>query len=631
MKNDGMCEERKALMKEALNALGKKNLALILHGNSFPSSPGENTGFGTPNSGAAKELFNFIGGVFNGLQLGPYGKTKKGHPSPYTSTVFSNNPLFIDLEQLTKDEWGGILAAGIYQRVCSENPVQDSFRTSYSYIYNAHADAMKSAYAKFLSSSPAKLQKDFETYKKKNAMWLEKDSLYEVISIEYKNDYWPNWPSETDRNLFNARSAAEKKESAARIAGLKDRYASEIDFYAFCQFVAYKQNEATKAYAAKKGIKMIADRQVAFSDRDIWANQSLMLEGWVLGCPPDYFSKDGQAWGFPVMDPVKMFSKDGSLGEAGILMKELYKKIFSDNPGGVRIDHLIGLVDPWVYKVGKKPTLEDGAGRLYSSPEHKELAQYAIASLKDIDEEVDPDKEARIKKLTKTQIKKYGSFIEKIIIAAAEEVGLDKDSIVCEDLGTLTYPVKCVMKQYDLQGMRLTQFVDPCSPDDIYRCCNIPARTWAMAGTHDNLPLSLWAEELVFTHPSYLHALNLVVDLWPDISPEKKEEIVVRLTKDAKFLVQTKFVELFASKSENIQIFFSDFFGIKEVYNRPGTSNDENWSLRLPDNFVDFYEENVKDGYAIDLLPVLKLALEARGEKFAKVNSKLISQIESIL
>lgn len=71
---------------------------------------------------------------------------------------------------------------------------------------------------------------------------------------------------------------------------------------------------------------MIADRQVAFSDRDCWAYQSLFLEGWCLGCPPDYFSKDGQAWGFPVIDPEKLYNSDGSLGEAGILMKNLFKK-----------------------------------------------------------------------------------------------------------------------------------------------------------------------------------------------------------------------------------------------------------------------------------------------------------------
>ena len=60
---------------------------------------------------------------------------------------------------------------------------------------------------------------------------------------------------------------------------------------------------------------MIADRQVAFSDRDNWAYKSLFLDGWCLGCPPDYFSKDGQAWGFSVVDPDKMFNDDGSLGK----------------------------------------------------------------------------------------------------------------------------------------------------------------------------------------------------------------------------------------------------------------------------------------------------------------------------
>ena len=35
------------IIKEALKALGKENLALIIHGGSFPSVQGEDTGFGT--------------------------------------------------------------------------------------------------------------------------------------------------------------------------------------------------------------------------------------------------------------------------------------------------------------------------------------------------------------------------------------------------------------------------------------------------------------------------------------------------------------------------------------------------------------------------------------------------------
>lgn len=623
--------ESKPLITQALKALGKKNLALIMHGCSFPSSKGENTGTGTPNSKAGRELVDFISGIFNAVQLGPYGKTKKSAPSPYTATIFSNNPLFIDLEQLTGKEWGGILDRAVYEQVCRENPIKDSSKLSYKYIYESQKLALKSAYSKFVASNLLELKKEFDAYKSENVSWLEKDSIYEALSSEYNNDYWPKWESEIDKNLYNTKTASEKKSAQSRIDEIKAKYSEDIDFYAFCQFVTFRQNEVSKNYALQRGIKLIADRQVAFSDRDVWANQSLMLDGWFLGCPPDYFSEDGQAWGFPLLSPEKLFNKNGTLAPAGVLMKELYTKIFKENPGGVRIDHIIGLIDPWVYRRGKKPTIKDGAGRLYSSPEHKELAKYSIIGEKDLNESIPADMEQRVAKLTPAQIKKYGAFIEKIVLAAAKEVGLNNDAIVCEDLGTLTNPVKNVMQKYDLQGMRNTPFTDPTQPQDAYRCCNIPKRAWVMAGTHDNEPLSLWAQKLVFTHPSYLHALNLAKDMWFDLPHQEQEQRVVRLTKDAKYLLQTKITELFASNAENVQIFFSDLFGISDVYNIPGTSNDENWTLRLDDNYQEMYFERCKDGYAIDLLLILKLALESRGNDFAKQNAELIGKMSALI
>ena len=63
-----------------------------------------------------------------------------------------------------------------------------------------------------------------------------------------------------------------------------------------------------------------------------------------------------------------------------------------------------------------------------------------------------------------------------------------------------------------------------------------------------------------------------------------KDDIIVRLTNDAEFLKKIKLAEMFTSKAKNIQIFFTDYFNVKDVYNRPGTSGDENWSLRLPNN-----------------------------------------------
>lgn len=621
----------KKVCHKALKELGKKNFALIVHGNSFPAISGKNTGFGTQNSEAGKNLMDFASGVFNAIQLGPQGKTKACDSSPYTGTIFSINPLFIDLEQLTTKEWGNILSEQTYKKICDENPNKDINKTAYSYIVKAQEEVLQEAYVNFKQWNDKKLNKEFEKFKSENDFWLSKDALYEALVIENNNDYWPLWDNKTDRNLFNPKTEEEKKSSFLREKELRLKYADEINYYAFCQFVAAKQNEQTKKYALKHDLKLIADRQVAFSDRDTWAYQSLFLEGWMLGCPPDYFSKDGQAWGFPVVDPKKMFNEDGSLGEAGELLKRLYKKMFKENPGGVRIDHIVGLIDPWVYKAGKKPMPEQGAGRLYSSPEHPELSQYAIATMDDLNLEIGSDKEKRVKQLSKEQIKKYGAMIEKIVIAAAKEEGLNKDAIVCEDLGTLTFPVESVMKEYDLQGMRLTQFVKHEMPEHPYRCCNIVERSWAMVGTHDNEPISMWADSMINTHEGYLNVVNLVDDMYSELQGKDRDDLIVKLTTDAKALMNVKLAEIFASKAANVQVFFTDFFGIKATYNTPGTSGDKNWSLRVPDNFEEVYCNNCKDGLALNLPLILKMAIEARGSKFAKKQDKLLKELEKLI
>ncbi len=608
------------VIQKALKTLDKKNFAFIIHGGSFPASAGENTGFGSINSNGGREVIDFAKGIFNAIQLGPAGKTKGCDSSPYTGTIFSGNPLFIDLKQLTTDEWNNILSVETYNSIVECNPNKNINKTAYSYIYKKQNEALEEAWNNFKASGSAELKKEFETYKLENDYWLDKDSLYEALSIEHGNDYWPLWTSEVDKNLFNPKSNEEKIEYSKRINEISQKYSDAIEQYKFIQFVLNKQNEKTREYAKNAGIKMIADRQVAFSDRDTWAYQSLFMEGWMLGCPPDYFSKDGQAWGFPVMNPERMYNDDGSLDEGGILLKNLYKKMFRENPGGVRIDHIVGLIDPWVYKAGKKPRIEQGAGRLYSSPEHPELKKYAISRLEDLDETLEADKEKRVKTLTKEQIHLYGRLIEKIVIAAAEEEGLDKDAIVCEDLGTLTNPVAAVMKEYGLQGMRLTQFVVPEKPEHPYRCCNIDSRCWVMVGTHDNEPIAMWADKMVNTHEGYLHVKNLVEDLFAEC--DNKDDIITNLTKDAEFLKQTKLVEIFASKAENVQIFFTDFFNIKDVYNRPGTSGDENWSLRLPDNF--------RELPTINLAKILKLAIIARGKDFAEQNQAVIDELSNI-
>ena len=114
------------LVSEALKVLGKENFALIMHGSSFPSVDGEDTGFGTFNSKAGHSVIDYISGMFNALQLGPAGKTKSSDSSPYTGTIFSGNPLFIDLKQLTEKKWDCILSEETFNNVVKNNPKQNT-------------------------------------------------------------------------------------------------------------------------------------------------------------------------------------------------------------------------------------------------------------------------------------------------------------------------------------------------------------------------------------------------------------------------------------------------------------------------------------------------------------------------
>ena len=154
------------LISEALKVLGKENLALIIHGSSFPSKDGEDTGFGTYNSEAGHSLIDYASGIFNALQLGPAGKTKSSDSSPYTGTIFSGNPLFIDLKQLTDKKWDSILSEETFDNVVKNNPKQNTGRTCYSYIFNAQNEALKEAWENFKKKGSKALKKEFEHFKK---------------------------------------------------------------------------------------------------------------------------------------------------------------------------------------------------------------------------------------------------------------------------------------------------------------------------------------------------------------------------------------------------------------------------------------------------------------------------------
>ena len=211
------------IIKDALKVLGKKQLSLIVHGSSFPDLESEDTAYGSYNSNGAKSLIDYIAGTFNSIQLGPNGKLKSCDSSPYTSTIFSGNPLFINLKDLTTEEWDNILSENTFNNIVNENPNKNVNKTAFSYAYKKHDEALAEAYENFLKSEKLKKRrKQFDIYKHDNAKWLDKDAVYQALSVEHENDYWPLWKSETDKNLFAPKTIEERMAYASRIDEIDD-------------------------------------------------------------------------------------------------------------------------------------------------------------------------------------------------------------------------------------------------------------------------------------------------------------------------------------------------------------------------------------------------------------------------
>jgi 4-alpha-glucanotransferase len=77
-----------------------------------------------------------------------------------------------------------------------------------------------------------------------------------------------------------------------------------------------------------------------------------------------------------------------------------------------------------------------------------------------------------------------------------------------------------------------------------------------------------------------------------------------------------------------VMVFFTDLLGMHDVYNRPGTIAEENWSLRIPPDFASRYEESRRTGHALDLPRALAIAFRARAGEFAATHRELLAALE---
>ena len=245
-------------------------------------------------------------------QLLPLVPLGKGNSPYYSVSCYAGEPLYIDLKELAKD---GLLSISDIDYKYNKDYINyDEVREKkYYYLFKA--------FKSFDSEN-----RDFIKFQKENEFWLEDYAVFCTAAEEY--GHLKFFDDGLKYRLFD------------RLNEFKAINSEKISFYKTVQYFFYRQFFKMKAYAEKKGIKLIGDIPFYISDNstELWQNPQYfklnrdLTPSFIAGVPPDIFSKTGQLWGNPVYD-FEIMKKDGYLWWKNRI--EHQKKLYDI----IRIDH----------------------------------------------------------------------------------------------------------------------------------------------------------------------------------------------------------------------------------------------------------------------------------------------------
>ncbi len=360
-------------------------------------------------------------------QMLPLGPTSFGD-SPYQSfSTYAGNPYFIDLDLLCEE---GLLQQEEIDALAWGN---DPRKVDYATIYENRFAVLRKAFLRGRERD-CDAQNAFAAQNP----WLANYALFMALKKHFSMLPWTSWPDEAIRRHQPdavERYRAELSEDAA--------------FYAYLQFLFFRQWTAFRGYVTDLGIKMIGDLPiyVAMDSADVWAEpESFQLDETglpthVSGVPPDYFSADGQLWGNPLYNWERMKQEHYAwwIRRIGAAAK-LYDV--------VRIDHFRGLESYWSVPYGETTAI------------HGEW------------------------------IKGPGMDLVSAIKACYPDL-----AIIAEDLGYLTPAVLKLVNDSGFPGMKVLQFAFDSREPSNYLPHTYPRRCVCYTGTHDNTTAAGWMHE----------------------------------------------------------------------------------------------------------------------------------------
>ncbi|RYF39641.1 MAG: 4-alpha-glucanotransferase, partial [Comamonadaceae bacterium] len=149
---------------------------------------------------------------------------------------------------------------------------------------------------------------------------------------------WRRWP------------AAYRDPRAATVEAFAKTQAEEVLFHQFLQWQAHVglQQAQDAATGAGMAIGLVADLAVGADPggSQAWGLQTAMLEGLTVGAPPDLLAPQGQNWGLGALSPR-------ALREQGFQPWLDMLRANMRSAGGIRIDHVLGLMRLWLVPQGE--------------------------------------------------------------------------------------------------------------------------------------------------------------------------------------------------------------------------------------------------------------------------------------
>lgn len=189
------------------------------------------------------------------------------------------------------------------------------------------------------------LQVDFDSFRATGGEALENHCRFEalhatLLSPNGHPQHWRDWP------------AAYRHPNNAEVERFAREHAHEVSYHAFCQWLVARGLERAQIAARSAGMKigLISDLAVGADGggSQAWSRQEAILAALSVGAPPDILNRAGQNWG------ICAFSPWGLRASGYQAFIEMVRANLA-HAGGMRIDHVMGLMRLWVIPEGASP------------------------------------------------------------------------------------------------------------------------------------------------------------------------------------------------------------------------------------------------------------------------------------